>query len=174
MSLYGAFSEARSAAQASHPDQTPWLDDNGDGQSNDTDGEEAQQRGFAFAGTLAKQTWPPYIVQAEVAGINEGEGLISARVEDDQGIISVWAVIYSPEYTLPDEGTEEMPLETLPTVTLLDPDGDGTYSALYQNFDEIGEYRVVVYAVDVEYETEQPKQVHLQTGHKLFLPTVTR
>ena len=166
--------EGALAATQVHPDQTAWLDDNGDGQSNNADGQEAQQRGFAFAGTLAKQQWPPYIVQAEVAAINEGEGIISARVEDDQGIVSVWAVIYSPEYTLPDEGTEEMPLETLPTVTLLDPDGDGTYSALYQNFEQMGQYRVVVYAVDVENLQGQPKQVRVQTGHQLFLPAIRR
>lgn len=128
MSLYGAFSEARSVSTAAHPDQTPWLDDNGDGLPNGhADGNEAQRRGFTYAGTFHNEQWPPYIMRAEApAQIVHGEGTIKVEVRDDQGVLSVWAKIYKPSYTPPNpEEAEEMVLETVPTIQLQpDPNRD--------------------------------------------------
>jgi hypothetical protein len=175
MSLYGAFEEARGIATTSHLDQVPWLDDNGNGYPNQsTDGMEAQLRGFTYGGTLPGEQWPPYILEAEVGVIVDEEGVITAEVVDDKGIVSVWAVIYKPSYVPPDPNGQEMPQENLPTITLLDQDGDGVYSALYEGFDEVGAYRVVVYAVDVENINGNPKEVKLQNGWSLQLPIVIR
>jgi hypothetical protein len=87
----------------------------------------------------------------------------------------VWAVVYKPSYEPPDPGeVEEMPQEDLPTVALLDLDRDGVYSGVYEGFDELGEYRVVVYAVDGEGLEGRPKQVEVTTGWQVYLPVVMR
>lgn len=181
MSLYAAFSEARSVSMAVHPDQTPWLDDNGDGLPNGhADGNEAQQRGFTYAGTFPAEQWPPYIMKAEEpAQIVDGEGTIEVEVRDDQGVLSVWAEIYKPSYTPPNpEEAEEMVLEKLPTIQLRDTDGDGVYRAIYESFDEAGEYRIVVHAVDTEGLTARPKALQVSSGDKagwqLYLPVIIR
>jgi len=176
MSLYSSFEEGKWTVQQAHPGQTPWLDDDGDGMPNEAeDGQEAQRRGFAYAGTLVEEEWPPYVVWAQVRDVEDGEGVIEAEVRDDQGVGFVWAVVYKPSYEAPDpEETEEMPQENLPTVTLLDQNGDDVYTGLYGGFDEVGEYRVVVYAVDNEELQGRPKEMVVRTGWLVYLPVVLR
>ena len=177
-SLYGAFEEARWVAEEVHPDQTPWLDDNGDGIPNSGDGLEAQRRGFAYAGTFAEEEkWPPYIAWANLGSIQEARGVITADVRDDKGVFQVWAVIYKPSYVLPDpDVTEEIVQEILPTVQLLDPNFDGIYTAEYEGFNEVGEYRIVIYAVDQENLEGRPKTLTVQVGqaNQVYLPLVLR
>jgi hypothetical protein len=172
LSLYASFQEARWAVQEAHPDQTPWLDDDGDGVPNEgEEGEEAARRGFAYAGTFG-DVWPPYVVWAEIGEIQHGTGDITAEVRDDVGVSEVWAVIYPPSYQPPDPATtEELVLESLTTVPLSDTNGDGVYSAVYDGFDETGAYRVVVYAVDGEGLVGRPKGAEV---HRLYLPLVVR
>ncbi|MGB0385403.1 MAG: FG-GAP-like repeat-containing protein [Ardenticatenaceae bacterium] len=173
-SLYGAFQKASDAIQTAHYGQTPWLDDNGDSLPNTSDdGNEAGQRGFAFAGTFPASQWPPYIASAQIAEISNKESTITAEVRDDDGVVSVWAVIYKPSY-LPPKVSEEMVQEILPTVQLQDLDGDGVYSGLYENFDEIGQYRIVIHALDTDEAQSQPQQITIQTGWALYLPMVIR
>ncbi len=178
LSLYNSFEEARWTAGTAHPDQTPWLDDNGDGLWNPAvDGEEAARRGFAYAGTFdpTEEQWPPYIVWTRVDTEN-GDQVIKAKVEDNHGnsgVKFVWAVIYKPSYTPPPSEVEELPQENLPTVQLQDPGGDGIWGAAY-NFDEIGAYRLVIYAADDEDLDARPKQLTLQTGRSVYLPLVLR
>lgn len=62
-----------------------------------------------------------------------------------------------------------MAQEVLPTVQLQDLDGDGVYRALYENFDEIGEYRLVVHALDTDQLQSQPQEITIQTGSALYL-----
>ncbi len=171
----------RSVSIAAHPDQTPWLDNNGDGLPNGhADGNEAQRRGFTYAGTFPDEQWPPYIMRAEApAQVIDGEGTIEAEVRDDQGVLSVWAEIYKPSYTPPNpEGAEEMVLEKVPTIQLRDTDGDGVYRGLYESFDEAGEYRIVVHAVDTEGLKARPKALQVVNGDKagwqLYLPVIIR
>jgi hypothetical protein len=174
MSLHDSFEEGKGAAHARG--QIPWLDDDGDGSPNETeDGQEAAVRGFAYAGTLAGEKWPPYVVRAEVGPVEGSTAVITAEVKDDENVLSVWAVVYKPSYTPPEPGPE-MVQETLPTVTLLDQDKDEVYTGLYEGFDEIGEYRVVVYAVDNEELEGRPKEVKVSTGqgYEVYLPLVLR
>ena len=171
-SLYAAFQTANWAVQASHPGQTPWLDDDGDGVANEAaEGQEASRRGFGFAGTLAGEEWPPYIVQAsrsvEVEG---GQGVIRAEVRDDKEVKLVWAVIYPRSYQPPEPG-EEMAEEDLPTIVLQDQ-GDGWYAATYTGFDEEVIYRVVVFAEDHDWLEARP--LAIQIGWKIYLPLVMR
>jgi hypothetical protein len=141
------------------------------------DGSEAQQRGFPYAGTFPSIKWPPYIVQAEVGEINNDEAIISAEGRDDQGegVLSVEAIVYKPSYQPPDTESAEMPQENLPALSLRDLDGDGIYTTLYENFDESGQYRIVINAIDIETLQARPKEVIVQTGgYQLYLPAITR
>jgi hypothetical protein len=173
-SLFGSFQSARWAVQSSQPFQTPWLDDDGDGIPNEWDeGQEAQRRGFAYAGTLEGEEWPPYIVQASgPVSVTQGRGVIRANVLDDEHVQRVWTVIYAPSYRPPETG-EELVSEALPTIVLLNQ-GSGWYAATYTGFDEIGVYRVVVYAEDDGGLEAQPVAVEARTGWQVFLPVVLR
>ncbi len=186
-SLYLAFQQGRSAVLAAQYAQSPALDDNGNGQANDSgDGAEAQRRGFAFAGTFGSGTgddasWPPYISEVQVtldqgsqgAGLAAtGRGQIRARVQDNQGVHSVWAVIYEPGYQ-PPAPSEGLIRETLPTVQLLDQ-GDGWYAATYPGFTAFGGYRVAVFADDHAAQQARPASVELQTGFRVFVPLLAR
>jgi hypothetical protein len=178
LSLYNSFEEARWTAETAHPDQTPWLDDDGNGIWNPTeDGQEAARRGFAYAGTFdpTEENWPPYVVWARV-DVEDGDHVIKAQVEDNngnEGVNFVWAVVYRPSYTPPPGDTEEMPQETLPTVQLQDLDGDGIWEAI-GHFDELGEYRLVIHAADDEDLNARPKELNVRTGWSVYLPLVLR
>ena len=179
LSLYGSFEEAKGDAEAVHPDQISWLDDDGDGWPNGgSDGLEASRRGFAYAGTFAAEgEWPPYVVSAQVRDVQGREGVIEAQVRDDQTVSFVWAVVYAPSYEPPDpDETEEMPQEDLATVQLLDPNDDGVYSAVYKGFDEAGEYRVVIYAADNESLQARPRAVVVKAGMawSVYVPVALR
>ena len=96
-----------------------------------------------------------------------------ADVRDDQGVLTVKAKIYKPSYVPPDESAEEMPQEIVPTILLEDQDGDGIYEGLYDNFSEEGEYRLVIYATDIESLQGEPVSLTVQVGsreNKLYLP----
>ena len=186
-SLYLAFQQGRGAVLAAQYAQSPTLDDNGNGQANDSgDGAEAQRRGFAFAGTFGSgpeddASWPPYISEVQVtldhasqgAGLaGTGSGQIRARVQDNGGVHSVWAVIYPPDYQ-PPAPSEGLVRETLPTVQLLDQ-GAGWYAAAYPGFTAFGGYRVAVFADDRAEQQARPAAVELQTGFRVFVPLLAR
>ena len=73
----------------------------------------------------------------------------------------------------PPGDAEEMPQETLPTAQLQDPDGDGIWEAIEQ-FDELGEYRLVVYAADDEDLSARPKALKVRTGWQVYLPLMLK
>ena len=112
---------------------------------------------------------------AQVRDVADGEGVVEAEVQDDKRALSVWAVVYKPSYAPPDpEEIEEMLQEDLPTVALLDQNGDGVYSGVYEGFDELGEYRVVGYAVDDEANWALPAWVMVRLGRAVYLPVLMR
>jgi hypothetical protein len=173
-SLYASFQEASWSALTAHAAQTPWLDGDGDGVPNEeADRQAAAVRGFAYAGTLATPRWPPYIQEVQgPASVSNGRGTLHAKVLDDGNVRRVWAVIYAPSYRPPPPGSE-MVREDLPTIVLLDR-GNDEYSALYTGFDEMGAYRVVVYAEDEYGQQAQPVALQVHTGWQTFLPFVQR
>ncbi|MGB0387781.1 MAG: C13 family peptidase [Ardenticatenaceae bacterium] len=172
MNLQAAFDEGAGAAGLSHPDQTAWLDDDGDGTYGSDDGQVAAQRGFACAAPVV-ELWAPYIVEGEALL----DGRISAEVRDDKAVHSVWAVVYPPSYTQPDD-SEEMISE--PDPVMLEAQGNDRYSGTYDSFDEVGTYRIVLYADDADDLTSRPLEVRLvelppdQREYKLYLPTIIR
>jgi alpha-tubulin suppressor-like RCC1 family protein len=175
-SLYGSFRKARGAVSAAYLDQTPWLDDNGNGIPNEpADGAEAQRRGFSFAGTLADEQWPPYIAEFDTpAAIQNASGEIRARVLDDPDstVRRVWIVVYPPSYRPPD-AAEELVSESLPGAVLQDR-GGGWYGVTYTGFNEPGAYRVVIYAEDSDGLQAQPVSRWIGGGGNIYLPLVLR
>jgi hypothetical protein len=176
-SLYLAFQSARWMTQVASGDfQTPWLDDNGNGvPSETTDGQEAQRRGFTYAGTLTAEKWPPYIVEASgPTTFLNGSGVLRAKVLDNptDGVRRVWAAIYPPSYQ-PPPPSSGLVREVLSTIVLLDQGGDW-YSAIYAGFNERGIYRAVIYAEDGEGLEARPVAITVSTGEYTYLPLVIR
>lgn len=177
-SLYTSFQRAQGAAQAYHPEQTAWLDGNGNGVPNEPDDfVVAAQRGFDMAGTLG-EVWPPFIVTATgPASISNGQGVLQAVVNDDKVVKHVWAVIYPPNYTPPSTSDALVRDEDDLTIARvkLDLRSDGTYSALYTGFHMAGRYRVVFYSEDDEELEAQPVTILVDiTQQQIFLPTIAR
>ncbi len=174
-SLCASFQTARwSVYAAHHGEQTPWLDDDGDGVANETeDCQEAARRGFTFAGTFPEEAWPPYVVEAtELLEVEGEQGVIRARVLDDEEVDRVWAVIYPPSYQPPEPG-EELVQEPLSTIVLLDQ-GNDWYAATYSGFDELGTYRVVIYAEDDDGREARPLAMEVWIGWQVYLPLVVQ
>ncbi len=185
-SLYTAFQtghDAVMAAQYGLP-QVPWIEDNGNGTTNEPDdGMVAQQRGFSM-GTLSGDVepdgfaWHPYIVEVEKPeSIVDERGTIRAQVRDDGEVRRVWAVVYEPSYT-PPTAQNEMVSETdaLPAF-VLNKQNDEWYGAEYTQFDEPGTYRVVVYAEDDAGMVAPPVAVEVTVGgdeRRVYLPLVRR
>jgi hypothetical protein len=163
--LKTAFDEGQWAVSQAHPDQTPWLDSDGDGVPNETeDVEAAAQRAFACAAAPDAEQWAPHIAQAEVkkVDVDFGTGEIWANVQDDQAVQRVWAVVYEPSYQPPEVTNELAPPPLLKL--RLDPQGEGWYGGLYPIFKETGAYRVVIYAEDDEGLLSRPQAVLAPVG----------
>jgi hypothetical protein len=171
--LGAAFEEGRWATRQAHPDQTPWLDGNGNGTPNETDDAlEAASHAFACAGVPQADEWAPYIVQVNVTGGAGDMVEIWAQVEDDAGIQWVWAVVYTPSDTEPVPG-EEFKTEPLPVT--LQPRGYDWYGGLHTPFKQTGEYRIVVYAQDGHGLDARPKEFTVQViNWPVYLPVVVR
>ena len=172
MSLAEAFQEGADAALQVNPAQIAWIDGDGDGWPNEqADYQEAAQRGFAFAGSFADDKWPAYISYAEVRNLDEGRGEIWAEVHDDQEVAEVRAIVYPPSYQPPTSGDQLVPS---PLPVNLFSQGNNQYGVLYTSFDEMGEYRIVVYAKDNEGLQARPREVLVRTGWLVYVPAVLK
>ena len=55
---------------------------------------------------------------------------------------------------------------------LTNSDGDGVYNGTYTGFDQMGAYRILVYATDEDDLLSRPRSVVVNNGVQLFLPSV--
>jgi hypothetical protein len=180
-SLYDSFTEARWAIQDGGYPQEPWLDDNGNGLHNDfTDGQEAQRRGFAYAGTLDDGStlpdldeWQPYIQQVEPVAVVHQEGIIRAKVVDNQQIDKVWAIVYKPSYRPPDSQSGMVSEELLPSPRLRKSSQSDVYEGLYDGFTETGTYTISVYAEDNRGLKARPVTMAVEVNQSTPTPTPT-
>jgi hypothetical protein len=175
ISLRTAFEEGKWAVEQAHPDQTPWLDGDGDGTPNEAEDEQgATGREFACARLPEPEQWSPYIELAEVRQLDvvRGRGQIWARVQDDERVAKVWVLVYPPSYPPPEPGEE---LEAEPMLReYLSPQTNDWYGKQYNTFDEMGEYRLVIYAEDDAGLAARPLEVKVQVGWPVYLPLVMR
>ena len=88
---------------------------------------------------------------------------------------NVWAVVYEPDYTPPGNADELAP--SPPPLTLHRESGASDWwTGLYGQFDQVGSYRIVVYARDQEGDglLSRPWELTFTTGWQIFLPTLMR
>jgi hypothetical protein len=174
-----AFEQARHSAAQGPQDPQPWLDDNGDGIANSAaDGKVAQGRRLIAYGTpiCARQNTvcegsAPQIVQVEMRPNIDQRPAITATVQDDTGVQSVWVVIYPPAYQPPNNSHE---LVQEPAPLSMQSRGDNRYSNLLDPLSEPGLYRFVFHAEDDDALLATPTVLFIRNGRSHFLPLVTR
>jgi hypothetical protein len=139
-------------------DQIALLDVNGNGIANEKEDRNLANNIIIGRGRVAASL-PPIIGTAWWERAGDTSAVLKAgSVDSLQPIARVWAVITPPDY---DPGLSDQPVVDLPTVELLDPDQDGLYEGLYENFNQWGTYRISVFAKDTEGAYSLPKQMTL-------------
>ena len=130
----------------------------------------AAQRSLTCAAIEPGENFPPNVSQVENRNLSGDEGEIWAEALDDERVRFVWALVYPPSHQ-PKAG-DEMVAE--PQQVQLFREEESWYGDDDYQFDERGEYRVVVYAEDDEGLLSRPQEVLVQTNYQLYLPTITR
>ena len=168
-SLKTCYDQAVTAVGLAGHNQTPWLDDNGDGLSSPTDGTIAQGRYIASA----FGSFRPEIENVWVSVV-AGSGTLTARVERGaEDIDLVWAAVYPPSFQEPAFTTLDLGVPVL--LLEVDPDDEELYTASYPNgFTESGQYRVVFYAQDQAGIHAQPELETVGEERKVYLPLVLK
>ena len=160
------FDAGVAAVRATGINQTPWLDDNGDGVFGN-DGALAEQRYLASSFTSAT----PAIDSATVVRTGGSATLEATVTEGVEAIDLVWATLVPRSFVEPDTVTLNL---NAPTVQLDPVPGEtGKFRFIYLNgLTDPDDYRVVYYAQDVLGYHAAP--VVRMTGEKVFLPAVQR
>jgi hypothetical protein len=161
------FDQAVDAVAATGVNQTPQLDDNGDGLFNNGDGTIAQARTLTSFFSS---------VRPQIAGVGVtrtgADGTLAANItEGAEAIDLVWAAVFPPSFQEPDDVTLNL---NVPTVRLdPDPATPGRYVFNYVNgFSETGDYRIIFYAQD-QIGLHAVPRVEGE-ALKLFLPLVVQ
>lgn len=169
-SLRACFDEARSAVLATGVNQTPMLDDNGDGVFDDGDGTIAADRYV----TRFFSSIRPRITAIDVARAGN-DGVLTATVaEGAEAVTLVWAAVYPPSFEEPEDVTINL---NVPVVRLEAIEGEpGRWRVEYPNgFREEGDYRIIFYAQDrIGIHAPPVREGDRLLGDGLFLPTVER
>jgi len=166
-SLKTCYDQAVTAVGLAGHNQTPWLDDTGDGLSNPSDGSIAQNRYIASSfGSFQPE------IEAVTVTVEGGTGTLTARVEQGADEIDVvWAAVYAPSFQEPVSTTLNLGVPVL--LLEPDPDTEGLYTATYPSgFTEEGTYRVVFYAQDGAGTHAPPRLV--TTDKRVYLPVVVK
>lgn len=171
--LKSCFDEARGAVNTAGVNQTPFLDDNGDGVYNASDGTVAQNRYV----TRFFSSVRPRILATDLQ-LQNTDGTLTAVVEAGaEAIDLVWAAVYPPGFQEPSEVTLNL---NVPVVRL-EPlaNKPGHYQTVYPNgFPHLaqGDYRVIFYAQDRAGLNAKPVRQG-EAPHsaiQLYLPSVMR
>jgi hypothetical protein len=170
--LKSCFDQGKAAVSVTGVDQTPWMDDNGDGIYNSADGTVAQARFVTRFFSAVR----PQITGSQVER-SGSSGTFSADVTAGaEAVEIVWAAIYPPGFQEPDEVTLNL---QVPTVRL-EPDASvpNRYTFNYINgFTEAGDYRIVFYAQDrlgIHAQPRLPGDNQPAPAQTIFLPLVAR
>jgi hypothetical protein len=167
-SLDTCYKQAKTAVALAGHNQTPWMDDNGDGLSNPLDGSVAQNRYIAASfGSFRPE------IQSAAVDVVDGSGALTAAVaRGAEEIDMVWAAVYPPSFQEPTETTLDL---GVPVVRLeANPDEEGVYTANYPGgFSETGNYRVIFYTQDRAGIHAAPKLVKLGES-SIYLPVILK
>ncbi len=164
--LKACFDQGKAAVATTQMNQTPLLDDNGDGVFSAGDGDEAAKRHV----TRFFSSVRPVISSVDVqkSGAN---GVLNATVaEGAEQTELVWAAVYPPSFAEPTDVTINL---SVPVVRLEPVAGQpGKFSVNYNNgFLESGDYRIIFYAQDRLGLNAAPVS---PGGIQIFLPQISR
>jgi hypothetical protein len=131
------------------PNQTPLLDANGNGKGNEPEDESIAKTRKIRRG-YKPQTDVPYIFDVSAPQIIHNETSVTLRAgvsyfKGGSAIQRVWAIISPPGF-LPD--FPNTPITNLPSIELSDPDNDGIYEGVYDNFTKNGIYSITICATN--------------------------
>jgi sugar lactone lactonase YvrE len=154
-----SFLHAKNAIAYACPNQTPNLDDNGNGIGNEKlDGQLARNYtigvGIILAGDdpVIGSISPEQTLHGQTSATIWVEGVTTTGSID-----KVWAVITPPGYGT---GSPSDPVTDSPTVTLA-PVGNGRYEGTYSSFTTFGTYDMAVYAMDTDGNISLPKETRV-------------
>lgn len=168
-----SFRNAQDAVQLLSNIQKPWIEANGNQIPNEAADCEAANLHSSGAGLMPEDSWAPYIVMVQGPGrVVDQKGIFLAQVRDNKAVARVWAVVYAPSYVSPTDGQELVP-EDLPSFDLV-AQGNEMYRAEYTHFDELGSYRIAIYAKDESGLKTGPYILEAQNGEQIFLPIMFR
>ena len=145
--------------------QHPQLDDNNDGQYNESDGILAQDLNigvspinFGNAPIILSISDHQTITQGATATINV------YSITDKDTLSRVWATFHPPSFNT---ATPDLPIHSFPEIDLM-PVEKGRYSGSYSGFIDSGTYTVIIYATDIHGNISLPAQttVSIQNNHQ--------
>ena len=173
LDAFNTAKETLGAGLLTDPDQTPLLDDDGDGMGNGGgDGVVAGTK-YIGGGNVAVNT-VPVIGSVKPNQTADGSGTAELWAKDISvpaglALARVYAVIRPPEYGGATKGDTIL---EFPAVELL-PQGGGVYGGSFNQLNLSGDYSVMYYAVDNMGNTSEPKvsliSVNNPLKHKAIL-----
>jgi hypothetical protein len=94
--------------------------------------------------------------------LSAGAHELYAHIYDLEGIDSAWAYIMPPNFYIP-EPTDafETPIIDLPRLNLIDGQGNGRYSGIYDHFTQNGTYQVTFYCEDTDGNVVSSEKISL-------------
>jgi hypothetical protein len=171
--LKSCFDEGRNAVIAIGVKQTPFLDDNGDGVYNASDGTIAKDRYV----TRFFSSIRPVITATDVQRQGTSGMLTALVTEGAEKVDLVWAAVFPPSFKEPTDVTLNL---NVPVVRLEPVAAEkGRYRVNYPNgFIEDGDYRIIFYAQDRvglnATPTRQGDAPTAPTLDQIFLPFLAR
>ncbi len=147
MSIGDAFISTKNAVEYTYANQTPGLDDTGNGLPNEISEGNIAGTIYIGNGVVSADDIPVIgsISPAQTLSDGSSTATVWARnIVDANGISRVWAVITPPDSSSVDPSE---PVLTLPVIEMT-ADSQGMYSGTYTDFSQSGTYNVAVYAED--------------------------
>ena len=138
-------------------DQTPLLDDSGDGSADQADDGLIAQATYIGAGSQIQGDAPVIGSLSVPSSVSDSTPTVLAAVNvtDDNGIARVWAVIRPPNFNV---GSADNPVQDMPTIDLHPTDADPSrFEVIYEDFHADGTYQIAFYARDNIGNTSIPK-----------------
>ena len=162
-----AYAAARDSVSNSSTPQSPLLDANANGVSNEQDDFDAVASQFIGSGTenfLDAPTIGSVSAPQTINGTSTAT-LEAFNVADTDGIGRVWGILNPPDFT---GGSSDNPVTDMPTVEMTEtPVGSGNYAGTFSGFTTPGTYQVAIYALDGVTNTSLPKLTTVSVGNPL-------
>lgn len=142
----GLVSQAfRSGANMMSAFQSPQVDTNNNGVAGESGSGGDSLKGLRIGRGFVAASDNPTIgsVSAPFETHSHSAEITASGLIDATGVNRVWAVIRPPGYV---SGDPDQPVLNIPTVDLLDDDGDNTWTGTYEGFREEGRYDIAIFA----------------------------